>query len=191
MRVTTGNLGAWVLRCNPALSDPEELFGRNSIDRWCVATNYRSRLMTPGQPVLFWLTGSRAARYPRGFWGSGTVIGPALFGVPASASQPAGDLHAAPTDAVVEARSCVGDCGGGRSSRPRGPQAAADGQSIVRLRRAVQPPEAVASRQLNRHHRAHAAAPFYPGSAASTEVADAHSGSANSAPDGTGRREMR
>lgn len=41
---------------------------------WCVADNYRSRLMTPDDRVLFWVS----AHPQRGVWGAGRVTGPAV-----------------------------------------------------------------------------------------------------------------
>jgi len=38
---------------------------------WCVADNYRTRLVRPGQKVLFWVS----AHPRRGFWGAGEVTG--------------------------------------------------------------------------------------------------------------------
>jgi len=38
---------------------------------WCVADNYRSRLIQPGQQVLFWVSAHRR----RGFWGAGWIAG--------------------------------------------------------------------------------------------------------------------
>jgi hypothetical protein len=38
---------------------------------WCVATNYRSRLIRPGQRVVFWVS----AHPQRGVWGAGHVTG--------------------------------------------------------------------------------------------------------------------
>ena len=67
-------VGAWVLKCNPRLTDPATLATRG-VDRWCVADNYRSRLMAAGQPVLLWVTGACPARYARGFWAGGSVTG--------------------------------------------------------------------------------------------------------------------
>lgn len=42
--------------------------------RWCVADNYRTRLMRPGQRVLLWVT----TRPDRGIWGVGRITGDAL-----------------------------------------------------------------------------------------------------------------
>jgi len=39
--------------------------------QWCVADNYRSRLIQPGQRVLFWVS----AHPQRGFWGAGRITG--------------------------------------------------------------------------------------------------------------------
>src|SRR4051812_46911364 len=46
------------------------------ITRWCVARNYRSRMMRPGQQVIFWVSGD-GRRLARGIWGVGRVVGPA------------------------------------------------------------------------------------------------------------------
>jgi len=61
-----------MIKCNPH---------RTSVDRmqaageakptWCVADNYRSRLMRPGQRVLFWVS----AHPKRGIWGAGEITG--------------------------------------------------------------------------------------------------------------------
>ncbi|MDF2825491.1 MAG: hypothetical protein K0R68_2899, partial [Mycobacterium sp.] len=50
--VTTETLGAWVIKCNPAKTDlaPMVAAGRAK-PQWCVATNYRSALMSAGQRV--------------------------------------------------------------------------------------------------------------------------------------------
>ncbi|WP_111766201.1 hypothetical protein [Nakamurella deserti] len=73
--VTAASLGAWVLTCNPRLTDPARLRDEG-VERWCVASNYRSDLFAPGQPVLLWLTGTDR-RWPRGLRGRGVVAGPA------------------------------------------------------------------------------------------------------------------
>ena len=70
--VTLDRLGAWLLRCNPALTDVASRFSIPARS-WCVADNYRSRLMQPGDVVLLWVSG-RDRRYPRGLWGRGLVM---------------------------------------------------------------------------------------------------------------------
>jgi hypothetical protein len=68
--VTLDALGAWVIKCNPRMTalDPMRAAGEAKPD-WCLAGNYRSRLVRPGHRVLFWV----AAHPQRGFWGAGHV----------------------------------------------------------------------------------------------------------------------
>ncbi len=70
--VTIEALGAWVIKCNPRMTpiDPMRSAGRAK-PVWCVADNYRSRLIRPGQRVLFWVT----SHPRRGIWGAGRVTG--------------------------------------------------------------------------------------------------------------------
>jgi hypothetical protein len=70
--VTPEALGAWVIKCNPRKTsvDPMRAAG-TAKPSWCVADNYRSRLIRPGQRVLFWVS----AHSRRGLWGAGTVTG--------------------------------------------------------------------------------------------------------------------
>lgn len=70
--VTSENLGAWVIKCNPNKTPLDPMVSAGEAKRsWCVAANYRSRLMRPGQPVLLWVTTHKR----RGFWGAGTITG--------------------------------------------------------------------------------------------------------------------
>jgi hypothetical protein len=73
--VSRHRLGGWLLRCNPALHDPASRFAA-PIRTWCVTDNYRSRLMTPDDPVLMWLSG-RDRHFVRGIWGRGVITAPA------------------------------------------------------------------------------------------------------------------
>jgi len=75
--ITAANLGAWLLRCNadgvwdlPGFIED----GGDSIDNWSVVDNYRSRMMKPGDRVLFWVSGN-GRRMARGIWGTGYVAG--------------------------------------------------------------------------------------------------------------------
>jgi len=70
--VTVETLGAWVIKCNPRRTpvDPMRAAGETK-PIWCVADNYRSRLIRPGHRVLFWVT----AHSRRGIWGAGRVTG--------------------------------------------------------------------------------------------------------------------
>lgn len=70
--VTLETLGAWVIKCNPRLTDVEPMRAAGAAKpSWCVADNYRTRLIRPGQKVLFWVS----AHPRRGFWGAGEVTG--------------------------------------------------------------------------------------------------------------------
>lgn len=70
--ITLDALGAWVIKCNPARTPLEPMLAAGETKpSWCVADNYRSRLLRPGQRVLFWVS----AHPRRGIWGSGHVTG--------------------------------------------------------------------------------------------------------------------
>jgi hypothetical protein len=70
--VTLETLGAWVIKCNPGRTDVEPMRAAGQAKpSWCVADNYRTRLIRPGQKVLFWVS----AHPRRGFWGAGQVTG--------------------------------------------------------------------------------------------------------------------
>ncbi|WP_422749948.1 EVE domain-containing protein [Mycobacterium sp. WMMD1722] len=65
-------LGAWVIKCNPRRTPLAPMVAAGAAKpSWCVADNYRSRLMRPGQRVLFWVV----AHPQRGIWGAGEVTG--------------------------------------------------------------------------------------------------------------------
>jgi len=84
--ITQQNLGAWLLRCNPK-NEPQlpELVagGGHRIERWCVADNYRSRMMAAGDAVFFWVSGD-GRLLVRGIWGVGRVLGVDGFRRPAA-----------------------------------------------------------------------------------------------------------
>jgi EVE domain len=96
--VTAEALGAWVIKCNPRKTpvDPMRAAGETK-PIWCVADNYRSRLVRPGHCVLFWVT----THPQRGIWGAGRVTGEVtrkdgslqvrvhipLFGAPVTAAE--------------------------------------------------------------------------------------------------------
>lgn len=67
---TSDTLGAWVIKCNPAKTDlrPMVAAGRAK-RRWCVATNYRTEMMSAGDRVIFWVS----AHPRRGIWGAGRL----------------------------------------------------------------------------------------------------------------------
>jgi hypothetical protein len=73
--VALGNLGAWLLKANGVTSDIADVAARRQpIRRWCVRPGYRTRLMTAGQPVIFWISGDRRRVRP-GIWAVGEVSG--------------------------------------------------------------------------------------------------------------------
>ena len=89
--VTAESLGAWVIKCNPAKTDVEPMLAAGRAKSlWCVAGNYRSRLMAPGHQVLFWVS----AHPRRGIWGAGRITAaPVLDG---------GTLHVATSIALFD-----------------------------------------------------------------------------------------
>lgn len=105
--VTPEALGAWVIKCNPGKTALEPMCAVGEAHpSWCVADNYRSRLMRPGQRVLFWV----AAHPQRGIWGVGRIVGePAVengrLRVPVRIPLLARPLTAARLSALPKARS--------------------------------------------------------------------------------------
>ena len=77
--INRDNIGAWLLKANPALWDLREFLeaGENRLTSWAVRPGYRSTLMTPGDRVLFWVSGDRRSELARGIWGDGQVVAPA------------------------------------------------------------------------------------------------------------------
>ena len=70
--VTLETLGAWVIKCNPHRTDVDPMRAAGETKpSWCVADNYRSQLIRPGQRALFWVS----AHPRRGFWGAGRITG--------------------------------------------------------------------------------------------------------------------
>ncbi|WP_193043827.1 EVE domain-containing protein [Mycolicibacterium baixiangningiae] len=70
--VTLEALGAWVIKCNPRKTSLSPMCAAGEAKpSWCIADNYRSRLIRPGQRVLFWVS----AHPRRGIWGAGRITG--------------------------------------------------------------------------------------------------------------------
>jgi hypothetical protein len=70
--VSLDALGAWVIKCNPRVTPVDPMLAAGAAKpSWCVADNYRSRLMGAGQRILFWVS----AHPRRGFWGAGRITG--------------------------------------------------------------------------------------------------------------------
>jgi hypothetical protein len=75
-RVRLDDLGAWLIKGNADRADLAARFADDpEVTSWCVQPSYRTRLMSAGQPVVFWASGSRG-RLPYGVWGVGQVTGP-------------------------------------------------------------------------------------------------------------------
>ena len=73
-RVSAANLGAWLVRCNPAKWDLAGYLagGGKTIDSCSVVENYRSAMMAPGDRVVLWVSGDGRV-LARGIWGIGHV----------------------------------------------------------------------------------------------------------------------
>ena len=76
--ITPDNLGAWLIKCDPEanaelLRQIDEA-GAPVVRQWCVADNYRSRMMKPEDPAVLWVSGN-GRRLTRGIWGVGQVAG--------------------------------------------------------------------------------------------------------------------
>ena len=71
--VDRSRLGAWLLKCNPALWDLRGLLdsGEDRITSWAVQPGYRARLVAAGDPVVFWVSGPGHQGLRRGIWGLG------------------------------------------------------------------------------------------------------------------------
>jgi EVE domain len=77
--IDRGNLGAWLLKANPALWDLREFLqaGEDRFTSWAVRPGYRTGLMTPGDRILFWVSGDGRSGLARGIWGDGRLVAPA------------------------------------------------------------------------------------------------------------------
>jgi hypothetical protein len=66
--VTAETIGAWVIKCNPHKTPLDAMLAAGMAkSTWCIADNYRSQLIRPGDRVLFWVSAHRR----RGIWGAG------------------------------------------------------------------------------------------------------------------------
>lgn len=76
--LTAATLGAWLVKGNGDLHPTHQVLetGFATVHTWCVQPSYRTDLVRPGQPVLFWLSGS-SRPLPAGIYGQGHTTGPA------------------------------------------------------------------------------------------------------------------
>ena len=74
--VDRDRLGAWILKCNPSVWDLRGLLdsGADRLTSWAVQPGYRTRLMAPGDRVLFWVSGDGRDGLSRGVWGLGHIL---------------------------------------------------------------------------------------------------------------------
>jgi hypothetical protein len=74
--IDRGRLGAWLLKCNPALWDIAGLLasGERRLTSWAVHPSYRTALVRAGDPVLFWVSGPGREGLARGIWGLGRAV---------------------------------------------------------------------------------------------------------------------
>ncbi|MGW3890534.1 hypothetical protein ACWD69_17750 [Micromonospora chokoriensis] len=81
-RVRLDDLGAWLIKGNADGVDLADRFARDPlVTSWCVRPGYRARMMSAGQAVVFWASGSRRP-LPYGVWGIGRLTGAAEPGPP-------------------------------------------------------------------------------------------------------------
>lgn len=75
--VTSEDLGAWLVKANPALTDVPAMLrtGFATVERWCVRPSYRTALVVPGTPVLLWVSGG-SGEVPSGVYAQGEVTAP-------------------------------------------------------------------------------------------------------------------
>lgn len=103
--INDGNFGAWLLKCNPEVWDIVGFMedGEYWIHEWTVVDNYRSQMMTIGQPVVLWVSGPTGqTSIAPGIWGIGHVTGPVR---PVLATESSDDDSDDPVDIEVETSS--------------------------------------------------------------------------------------
>jgi hypothetical protein len=77
-RLTPETFGAWLLKCNPRVTDLPSLV-EHGVATWCVQKNYRTALCDVGQPAFLWVSGATGATPTPGIWASGRLTGPATW----------------------------------------------------------------------------------------------------------------
>ena len=73
--VTEQSLGAWVLKCNPAVWNIAAFVadGNVYVETWSVVENYRSAMMAHGQRAILWVQGDGKSGAAPGIWGVGYI----------------------------------------------------------------------------------------------------------------------
>lgn len=68
-------IGAWVLKCNPAMSNlAADLAEHGRIRAWSVVESYRFDLLREGHPCVMWVTGSAGSPVPAGIYAVGEIV---------------------------------------------------------------------------------------------------------------------
>ena len=80
--VTAKTLGAWLIKGSLGVY-PADTFIRtrlSTVTGWCLRKSYRTDLIKPGQPVLFWISGA-SKTHPAGLYAQGQTAGRATADV--------------------------------------------------------------------------------------------------------------
>ncbi|MDX6359503.1 MAG: hypothetical protein QOH37_2557 [Nocardioidaceae bacterium] len=74
--VTAKTLGAWLIKASRDVSPVDMLIRSrfSTVDGWCLRETYRTDLIRPDQPVLFWISGT-SKTHPAGLYAEGHTIG--------------------------------------------------------------------------------------------------------------------
>lgn len=77
--VTATTLGAWLIKGSEHVHPVDELLRSrfSTVTDWCLRKTYRTDLIRPDQPVLFWISGSSKI-HPAGIYAEGHTTGGAV-----------------------------------------------------------------------------------------------------------------
>lgn len=80
--ITASTLGAWLIKGSEDVYPVEKLIrnGFSTVNGWSLRETYRTDLIKPGQPVLFWISGSSKV-HPAGIYAEGHTTGRATADV--------------------------------------------------------------------------------------------------------------
>ncbi|CUR62497.1 conserved hypothetical protein [metagenome] len=80
--LTRETLGAWLVKASGATPSTGEHVraGFADVASWCARPTYRTELVSAGQPVLLWVSGTES-EHPAGIYARGRTTGPASEGV--------------------------------------------------------------------------------------------------------------
>ncbi len=77
--VTANTLGAWLIKGSRDVYPVDKLIRTkfSTVTGWSLRETYRTDLIKPGQPVLFWISGA-SKTHPAGLYAQGTTTGRAM-----------------------------------------------------------------------------------------------------------------